>query len=137
MVEERLLPGDGHALTVEIWSSYSEEVSSVDLYRLLRRRDWYRTELLEFMEHYDAVLCPAYPCPAPPHGSTAGVGLRELDQRDAISYTTPFSLTGAPCVVIPYGRSPEGLPIGVQIVARPWSDDVALALASELEAAQR
>lgn len=50
-----------------------------------------------------------------------------------IPYTLPHSLTGWPCVVVRGGTSPEGLPIGVQVVAWPWRDDVALAVAQELE----
>jgi amidase len=50
-------------------------------------------------------------------------------------YTLPFSLTGYPCVVVRAGTSPEGLPIGVQVVAGPWRDDVALAAAQHIETA--
>ena len=49
-------------------------------------------------------------------------------------YTVAFNLTGWPSVVICVGRSAEGLPIGVQVVAPPWRDDVALAVAGYLEA---
>ncbi len=51
------------------------------------------------------------------------------------AYTLPCSLTGWPCVVVRAGTSPEGLPIGVQIVARPWREDVALAVAQRIESA--
>jgi amidase len=51
------------------------------------------------------------------------------------NYTLPFSLTGWPCVVVRTGTSPEGLPIGVQIVARPWCEEVALVVAQHLETA--
>ena len=44
-------------------------------------------------------------------------------------------MTGWPAAVVRGGTSPEGLPIGVQVVARPWREDVALALAARLEAA--
>jgi amidase len=49
------------------------------------------------------------------------------------SYTTPANLTGWPAATVRCGTSPEGLPIGVQLVARPWRDDVALAAALHLE----
>ncbi len=133
-VDQALLPGDGHAITLEIWASYQGRTSSVDLYQLLRRWDAYRAEMLAFMARYDAILCPVYPTPAPLHGQTAGAGMSNPDRFGAISYTTPFSLVGAPCVVLPWSASPEGLPIGIQLVARPWRDDVALALAGALEA---
>ena len=49
------------------------------------------------------------------------------------SFTTPANLTGWPAATVRCGTSPEGLPIGVQLVARPWRDDVALAAALHLE----
>ena len=118
------LPGDGHALTHEVWRSYGDGVTSTQFHDVLRRWDAYRGEMARFMADLDVIICPVYPRPAPPHGGTDG---------DAVSYTTPYSLTGAPCVVLPCGASPEGLPIGVQIVARPWHDHVALAAALYLQ----
>jgi Asp-tRNA(Asn)/Glu-tRNA(Gln) amidotransferase A subunit family amidase len=49
------------------------------------------------------------------------------------NYTLPFSLSGQPCVVVPSGRSTEGLPIGVQVVGPVWREDVALSVAGHLE----
>ncbi|HZV74111.1 MAG TPA: amidase [Conexibacter sp.] len=134
-LREQPLPGDGHGLTVQVWASYEGGMSSLDLYRLLRRWDAYRAEVLGFMAEHDVILCPVYPVPAPLHGGTAGAEMRAVELQDAISYTTPFSLVGAPCAVVPFGVSAEGLPIAVQVVARPWRDDVALAVAALLEAA--
>ena len=51
------------------------------------------------------------------------------------SYTLPFSLCGWPCMVVRAGTSAEGMPIGVQIAARPWREDVALAIGQAVEAA--
>jgi Asp-tRNA(Asn)/Glu-tRNA(Gln) amidotransferase A subunit family amidase len=53
---------------------------------------------------------------------------------EAWSYTEWFNLLGTPAVVVPVGNSAEGLPIGVQIVARPWEEELVLAVAAELEA---
>ncbi len=61
---------------------------------------------------------------AVPHGTTG-----DYDQATMISYTVAYSLTGWPAVAVRAGTSPEGLPIGVQVVARPWREDVALAAA--------
>jgi amidase len=130
-VSEAWPPGDGYGLTVEVWRSYGSGVSSVDLYRLLRRWDAYRGELLAFLDRFDVIVCPVYPVPAPPHGGTEDPGL-----RGALAFTTPYSLVGAPAVTVPLARSPEGLPIGVQVVARPWRDDVALAAAACVEAVE-
>lgn len=90
--------------------------------------DWdqFREEMLRFMDRYDAILCPADQRPALLYGE------KNVLQ---FNYTLPFSLTGYPCVVVRAGTSPEGLPIGVQIVARPWREDVALAVAKQIESA--
>ena len=52
----------------------------------------------------------------------------------AFGYTLAHNLTGWPAAVVRAGTSPEGLPIGVQVVAPPWREDVALAVAGALEA---
>ena len=53
---------------------------------------------------------------------------------DAWSYTEFFNLLGNPAAVVPVGRSSEGLPIGVQIVGRPWEEERVLSVAAALEA---
>lgn len=86
--------------------------------------DHFRSRMLQFMCNYDALLCPVDHHPAPP--------FRERDPN-RFDYTVPFSLTGYPAAVVRVGSTADGLPIGVQIVARPWREDVALALATILE----
>ncbi len=88
--------------------------------------DWDRLsgEMLAFLDSYDVILCPVTAEAAPRHGE--GVG-------SAFSYTQVFSLTGWPCVVV-RGGTDGHLPIGVQVAARPWREDVALRVAAHLEA---
>ena len=101
-----------------------------DFTALLEEVDAYRSEMLTFLQQYDVILCPVCAFPAPPHGSTM-----EPEMRKGFSYTGAYNLTGWPGVVVRAGTSPEGLPIGVQVVARPWREDVALAVAQQLETA--
>jgi amidase len=79
-----------------------------------------------FIDTYDVILSPANAFPAMKHGTT-------MAQLGSFSYTQTFNLTGWPAAVVPVGRSAEGLPVGVQIVTRPWREDVALAVAGLLE----
>ncbi len=87
--------------------------------------DRFRRSLIQFMADYDVILTPVAERPAVPHGEDEG----------GIPYTLPYSLTGWPCLSLRAGTSPDGMPIGVQIVARPWRDDVALAVGQVLEQA--
>jgi amidase len=121
-VEETAPPGSGHAITTEIWASYGDGAISYDL---LGRWDAYREAMLRFGERFDVLLSPVYATAAPRHGEVV----------DAMSYTTPHSLSGWPAATVRCGTSVDGLPIGVQVAAHPWRDDLALAVAAALEAA--
>ena len=122
-------PRGGHELTIDVWRSYGDEMTAADLYALLRRWDAYRAAMLAWFEAYDLIVCPVFPDPARRHGDMNRPGM------DPTSYTTPYSLTGWPAATVRAGTSPEGLPIGVQLVARPGRDDVALGAARAVEAA--
>ena len=89
--------------------------------------DAYRIEMLEFMADYDVIVGPVMPTAAKPHHH----GLVEISD---FSHLMAHNLTGWPSAVVRCGTSKEGLPIGVQIVARPWQDATALAVAGRLEA---
>jgi len=58
---------------------------------------------------------------------------KKVEYLDAWSYTEWFNLLGMPAAVVPVGRSTEGLPIGVQVVGRPWEEELVLALAAAVE----
>ena len=99
-------------------------VSGADVSGWLVRRSEYRADMLEFMADYDVMLSPAMAGPAPPHG---GVKVEDF------SYLMVHNQTGWPAAVVRAGTSPEDMPIGVQVAARPWRDDVALAVARQIE----
>ena len=129
-VDDAAPPPGGHLLTLDVWRSYGGEMDSLALYRVLRRWDAFRSAMLEWGERYDVLLSPVAVDPAPPHGALAG-----HEGVDPTHFTTPHSLTGWPAATVRCGGSPEGLPIGMQLIARPWRDDVALAAALALERA--
>ena len=105
-------------------------VSSAEFNLLLFQLDDYRAKMLRFFQKYDLILCPVCAVPAVRHGASI---LPET--MPAFSYTVAFNATGWPGAVVRCGQSAEGLPIGVQVVAHPWRDDVALAVAQHLETA--
>jgi len=98
------------------------------------QRDLLRTRFLAQMEQYPILLCPAAAIPAFRHGERSWqVEGETVHYLDAWSYTEFFNLLGNPGAVVPVGQSPEGLPIGVQIVGRPWEEEQVLAVAAALE----
>jgi Asp-tRNA(Asn)/Glu-tRNA(Gln) amidotransferase A subunit family amidase len=97
-------------------------------------RDLLRARLLRDMRRCRVLLCPVAAVPAFRHGEREWiVGGRRVRYLDAMSYTVWFNLLGNPSVVVPVGRSPEGLPIGVQVVGRPHEEEVVLAVAAAIE----
>ena len=107
---------------------HSHAKSMAAFVKLTSQWDALRGSLLSFMERFDVLLCPVCSFTGMVHGST-------YDRLPAFSYTMTYNLTGWPAAVVRAGSTREGLPIGVQIVARPWREDVALAVASIIEKA--
>jgi amidase len=92
--------------------------------------DQFRAGMHSFLNRYDAILSPVCAGPALPHGTS----IEDANFR-GFSYTMTHNLTGWPAAVVRCGASSTGLPIGVQIAAPPWREDVALAVAARLEKA--
>ena len=103
-------------------------MTAADLGALMIKWAKFRSAMLSFLEKYDVIICPVCAFPALPHGTTA-----DFDKVPGFSYTMTYNLTEWPSVVVRGGTSPEGLPIGVQVVARPWREDVALVVAQHIE----
>ena len=93
------------------------------------QRDWYayRISLLQFFEEVDVVFCAPHRDVVPRHGGT----MPESFHHGA-GFTVAYGLAGLPVVVVRCGES-KGLPVGVQIVSKPWREDLALAVAAYIE----
>jgi len=101
--------------------------------RAQKFRRWYRAQVLKIFETVDVLIAPATPCIAPKIGQTTFVldGV-ELPVRANIGiHTQPISFIGLPVVAVPVPLEP--MPIGVQIIAAPWREDIALRVAHALE----
>ena len=95
---------------------------------LLEKIDMAKSNALLFMQQYDAILCPPSHAIPRPHGTSYG------DSFNDWSYMTIHNLLGWPGVSVRAGTSEVNhLPVGVQIVAAPWREDICLALASRIE----
>ena len=98
------------------------------------QRDVVRIKIFAQMQEYPVLLCPVAAIPAFRHGERSWqVEGKTVKYLDAWSYCEWFNLLGTPAVVVPVGKSPEGLPIGVQIIARPWQEELVLSVAAALE----
>src|SRR5579859_4434633 len=97
-------------------------------------RDHLRPKFLAQMEQFPILICPVCSVPAFRHGERRWmIEGRNVEYLNAMSYTQWFNLLGNPAAVVPVGRSPEGLPIGVQVVGRPFCEEQVLAVAAEIE----
>lgn len=128
-VEEAALPDlqEAWRITLEYWRWCGEEGAVADYFRFLERWDRYRALAAAFLSRFDLILCPVEAVPA--YRRDAG------GPDPSFSYTTPFSLIGWPCGVVRGGATAEGVPIGVQIAARPLRDEIALAAMRRVETA--
>jgi AtzE family amidohydrolase len=98
-------------------------------------RRWYRERVLELFGEVDVILAPATPCAAPAIGQQTLVldGVAMPLRPNLGIYTQPLSFIGLPVVAVPVPLKP--LPVGVQVIAAPWREEVALAVAAALEQA--
>lgn len=122
-VRDRLLAG---AMLPAVW---------VDRAQRLRRV--YRERVLRLFDSVDAILAPSTPMKAPLLGQkTAMFGGVEMPVRPNMGiFTQPISFIGLPVVSVPVWLDGEELPLGVQVIAAPWREDIALRIAHQLETA--
>jgi amidase len=98
--------------------------------------DLLRAKTLAEMNDFPVLLCPVASIPAFRHNERSWiVEGRSVDYLDAVRHTQWFNTLACPAAVVPVGNSPEDLPIGVQIVARPFHDEIALGVSSILDSA--
>ena len=98
-------------------------------------RAWYRDAVARVFEDVDIILAPATPCRAPRIGQKNMTldGVEMAVRANLGVYTQPISFIGLPVVAAPVWTPGEALPIGVQIIAPPWREDLALKVARALE----
>jgi amidase len=92
-----------------------------------------RAKIRAYLAPYDIVVCPVAPGAAPRHGEAPAEGEGgSAEGYSWLNYAATYSVAGLPVAVVPAGEE-AGLPIGVQIVAAPFRDDLALAAARRVE----
>lgn len=130
---------DAHWTGLELFNMVKDdpEPTGAEIVTNLVIRDKIRAHLLRQMEHTPVLLMPVCGTVAWPHRQrefkTEG---RPIGLLEAMSPVTPWNLLGMPAMVIPFGMHSSGVPIGIQLVGRPWEEELLLELAVELEQAR-
>ena len=101
--------------------------------RAQKFRRWYRAQVLELFKTVDVIIAPATPCTAPKLGQATFVldGVETPVRANIGIHTQPISFIGLPVAAVPIPLEP--MPIGVQIIAAPWREDIAMRVAYALE----
>jgi Asp-tRNA(Asn)/Glu-tRNA(Gln) amidotransferase A subunit family amidase len=116
------------------WAAAEPPHTGDGLLDIWTRRDLVRIQILAQMQDHRVLICPVASVPAFHHGQRSWtVEGQRVNYLDAWSYTEWFNLLGMPAAVVPVGQSPEGLPIAVQIVGRPWQEEQVLEIATIVE----
>jgi amidase len=108
------------------------QTDTAEFTRLAEAEDACRSQFLQWIQPYDLLICPTNRAPAQPWPTEPRWTSPEPGN---FGYTSTYNNTGWPGAVVRAGTSPDGLPIGVQLVTKPWREDVALAAAAFVEAA--
>ncbi len=130
---------DVHPNLVEFleWTERDPRLTAEELLAVEIARDALRARMLDLMARVPILLCPVAPMPAFRHGERRWtIEGRTVHYLDAWRYCAWFNLLQNPGVSVPVATSPGGLPIGVQVVARPWDEAGALAVAAAIEQAR-
>ena len=130
--------GDLHPVTQGLMAAHEEE-SAMTYEQFLTAwvdRDRLRSKLLGQMQRHRVLVCPVASIPAFRHGERSWtIDGEAIQYPHPFVYSQIFNLLGNPAAVVPVGQSSEGLPIGVQIVGRPFEDELVLSVAAKIEEA--
>ena len=123
-----------HWTLKEFWAETPREYTASQVVEKFGDRDRMRALLLQQMQETQLLISPVMSVPAfRPRERSWDIGGKTIRLFDSTKCMTPFNLLGFPAAVIPYGFAENGMPVGIQIVGRPWEEDRILSLAVLLE----
>ncbi|SUZ78020.1 uncharacterized protein METZ01_LOCUS30874 [marine metagenome] len=105
-------------------------------YKAQKIRAVLRQQILDALEEVDVLVLPTGPVTAPPVESVPGIESKEhslTGLAGRISFTGPFNLAGTPAISVPCGFSAAGMPMGLQIVGKPFDEETVLRVAHAYE----
>jgi Asp-tRNA(Asn)/Glu-tRNA(Gln) amidotransferase A subunit family amidase len=116
------------------WAATEPAHTGESLLNTWIQRDLTRMQIFKQTERFPVLLCPVASVPAFRHGERSWrIEGQEVQYLDAWRYCEWFNLLGIPGVTVPMSKSSEGMPIGVQLVAQPWEEELVLSVAEVLE----
>ena len=105
-------------------------------YKAQKLRALLRQQILDSLEQVDVLVLPTAPVTARPLGTVPGIQSKEqaaAGLAGRVSFTGPFNLAGVPALSLPCGFSSENLPMGLQIVGRPFAEETVMKVAHAYE----
>lgn len=141
-LRRKLTSGDGNAWQKRLTKHYNTivpgparkfdqpQVPVADFVKMLEIQDAIKTDILTFMEKYDILISPVRATPVPMIGDPD-----KVTELPGASFTAIYNVTGYPAGVVRGGTCRNKLPIGVQVVGRPWQEHVVFAAMAHLEKA--
>ena len=103
-------------------------ISTSEFTEILETVDVYRSKMTSFFQDYDVIVCPS--------SAKAALGPGEFlaaENKFVYSYTSAYNVTGWPAGVVRSGQTLDGLPISVQVIAKPWHEHIAIAVMEQVE----
>lgn len=128
---------DGYSDGSRAFLEMARTSTAVDTARARRSAHALRLAIVDAMDGVDAMVLPTSAVPAPPIDEIATNTVRSDGrviggEQIGPAFMMPFNVTGQPSCAVPVALSAEGLPIGLQVVGRPFADDVVLRVAARL-----
>jgi len=109
-------------------------LSAIGLTEAWIDRDLLRAQVVKQMAAHRILICPVSSAEAFRHGERSWtIDGQSVGYLEAMVYTQWFNILGNPAVVVPVGRSASGLPIGVQVIGRPFEEELVLSVAAAIE----
>jgi Asp-tRNA(Asn)/Glu-tRNA(Gln) amidotransferase A subunit family amidase len=130
---------EAHWTGTELMSLALEEPEPTarEIIENLAARDAMRSALLREMREFPVLLAPACGVVAFRHRERRWlIGERWIGLLEAMAPLTPVNLLGLPAMVIPFDLTADGLPVGIQLIGRPYDEELLLELAVRLEEAR-
>jgi len=111
-------------ITYGYWNLYKDPPATKDYLNLLKAWDKFRQLMWLYIQPFDVIITPVCTQITHPYSETPA---------EAIPYTLTYSLVGWPCTVVRVGTSSNGFPINVQVIAKPFHEEICLLIAKQLE----